>query len=44
MDKEDVFYADNRTLLSHKNNQIFPFAITWMDLAGIIPSEISQAE
>ena len=43
MDK-DVFYVDNRGLLSHKNNQIFPCVITWMDLSGIIPSEISQAE
>ena len=25
-----------------KKNEIFPFATTWMDLEGIMPSEISQ--
>jgi len=28
-------------LLSHKRNEIFPFVI-WMDLGGIILTEISQ--
>ena len=27
-----------------KNNKILPFAITWMDLEGIMPSEISQTK
>ena len=27
-----------------KKNEILPFAATWMDLAGIILSEISQTE
>ena len=27
-----------------KNNRLLPFAITWMDLVGIILSEISQTE
>ena len=27
-----------------KNNEILPFAITWIDLEGIILSEISQVE
>ena len=27
---------------SHKKNEILPFAVTWMDLENIMPSEISQ--
>ena len=37
-------YIYNGILLSHKKNEILPFATTWMDLEGIIPSEISQTE
>jgi len=29
-------------LFSHKKNEILPFAPTWMDLEGIILSEINQ--
>ena len=42
MDKEDVVYVYNGILLSHKKNEIFPFAATWMDPEGITVSEISQ--
>ena len=27
-----------------KKNKIFPFATTWMDLEGILLSEVSQTE
>ena len=27
-----------------KRNEILPFATAWMDLEGIMPSEISQSE
>ena len=30
--------------LSHKRNEILPFAATWTDLVGIMPSEIRQTE
>ena len=42
MDK-DVVYVYNGILLSHKKNEIMPFAATWMDLDFIL-SEVSQKE
>ena len=36
--------VENRILFSHKQNKIFPFANTWMDLEDIILSEISQTK
>ena len=43
VDKEDVIYIQNGILLSYKkNNEILPFTKTWMDLEGIVLSEISQ--
>ena len=44
MDKEDVVHIHNGILFSHKKKQILPFATTWMELEGIMLSEISQAE
>ena len=37
-------YVSNGILLSLKKNEILPFAATWMDLEGIVLSEISQTE
>ena len=44
MDKEDVARVYNGILLSHKNNEIELFVVSWMDLESVIQSEISQTE
>ena len=44
MDKEDVAHIYNGILLSHKKNEIMPFAAKGMQLEMIILSEVSQKE
>ena len=51
MDKEDVAHiyihthTHNAIVLSYKKkSEILPFETTWMDLEGIMLSEISQRE
>ena len=41
MDK-DVVHIYNGILFSHNREEILPFVTTWMDLEGIMLSEISQ--
>ena len=42
MDKKDVVHIYNRIPLSYKKNEILTFVTTWMNLEGIIFSEIGQ--
>ena len=42
MDKENMVYIHNGILFSHKKKEILPFVITWMDLKGVMLSEIKQ--
>ena len=45
MGKEDVAYIYNwNTTSPIKKNEILPFAMTWMELEGIMLSKISQSE
>ena len=44
VDKEDVVYIFSAILLAMRKNEIMPFAAEWVELKGIMLSEISQAE
>ena len=45
MDKEDVVYIYTMEYYSAiKKNEILPFATTWMDLEGIMLSEIRERQ
>ena len=39
-----MYIYTHNGILAIKKNEIFPFATTWMDLEGIMLSEISQTE
>ena len=39
-----MVYIHNGILLSHKKNDIMPFAATWMELETLFLSEVSQKE
>ena len=42
--KTVVMHAQNGIFFAIKNNEIWPFVTTWIDLEGIMLSEISQTE
>ena len=44
MDKEDVVYIPKEYYSAIRRKQILPFATTWMELEGIMLSEISQVK
>ena len=45
MDKEDVVYIDTMEYYSAiKKNETLPFATTWMELEGIMLSEIRSRQ
>ena len=44
MDKEDVVYIIMEYYMAIKKDEIMSFMTTWMDLKGIMLSEISQPE
>ena len=44
MDKDVVYIYTMEYYSAIKKNQILPRAATWMDLEGIVLSEISQTE
>ena len=44
MAKKAVVCLHNGILLGHKKKEIIPFATAWMDIDGIMLTEVSQSE
>ena len=44
MGKENVVFKQWNTIQPQKKKEILPFVITWMDLEGMMLSEISQTK
>lgn len=44
MDKEDAVYMYNDYYSATKESKCFTFAVTWMDLEGFMPREVSGTE
>ena len=44
VDKNVVVHICNKISLGHEKNEILPFSTEWVDLEGIMLSEISQSE
>ena len=44
VDETTMGHLHSGILLSHKKEEILPFATAWMDLESIMLSEISQSE
>lgn len=42
MGEEVVVYVHHGILFSHEKEEILPFVTSWVDLGGIMLSEISQ--
>ena len=42
MDREDVVCRSDRILLSHKKNEVLPFAATWMDLKSTVKCQTGK--
>ena len=43
-EEEEVVYIYNEMLLDHKKKEMLSFAAIWMDLEGIMLSEICQRQ